>query len=185
MWLRGILTFLCLTLAVGAVGLWDCATSVINIVTGDPLALCATVASFGIADLQVVAAGVAAIAIVIVALTWIPVFRARRRQVKAAPERALIDNIGRLGEPYRDWKEHGHGEPGYLDLMHRVEVIESAFASGSPASRDLTTEWISLLQESNRRHNSGELATDDFKVLNTRLLDVVSKTSRPQPATRR
>jgi hypothetical protein len=166
----------------GALALWDCATSVINVLAGDPLGLCATVASFGIADLPVVAAGILAIAILVIVLTWLPVIRARRRRVKAAPERALIENIGRLGEPYRDWKEVGHSEPGNIDLVLRVEVIESAFGAGSPASRDLTTEWISLLQESNRRHNSGELATDDFKVLNTRLLDVVSRAPRPQPA---
>ncbi|MFZ0014900.1 MAG: hypothetical protein WAL25_12395, partial [Acidimicrobiia bacterium] len=86
------------------------------------------------------------------------------------------------GEPYKDWQDGEQRQPGNVDLEHRVEVIETAFGSGSPASRDLTTEWISLLQESNRRHNSGELATEEFKVLNTRLLDVVSKAPMPQPA---
>ncbi|MFZ0012877.1 MAG: hypothetical protein WAL25_02060, partial [Acidimicrobiia bacterium] len=72
-------------MAAGAVGLWDCATSVINIFSGDPLALCATVAGFDIADLPVVAAGVMAIVIVVLVLTWLPVLRARRRRVRAAP----------------------------------------------------------------------------------------------------
>lgn len=176
MLMRGVLSALCLLLLTGAFMLWDCATSVINLFSGDALALCSTVEGFGIGDSGLVAAGLAVFTVVIMALIWIRVIRERRRQSKAKPEQALIQNIGRLTDRYQDW-DTGLTEEMGNEMMRRVEVIETAFAAGGTADRDLTTEWIWLLTEANRRHNSGELTTEEFKEVNTRLLDVVSGAS--------
>lgn len=176
MWLRGTLSALCLVLFGGAVVLWDCTTIVINLVSGETPALCTTVEGFGIGETGWVAAGLAVFTLATVALIWIPVVRAHRRQSKAQPERALIQNIGRLTDPYQDW-DSGLTKEMSGELIRRVEVIETAFGADGSADRDLTTEWIWLLTESNRRHNSGEMTTEEFKEVNTRLLDVVSPSS--------
>jgi hypothetical protein len=34
---------------------------------------------------------------------------------------------------------------------------------------------MALLREANDKHNEGELATEDFKVINTRLLDLFTE----------
>lgn len=174
MWFRGLLSCLCLVLGATAFVLWDCASSMINLVTADPFGLCATVAGMGIAGLDWMAGGLALIAIVVLALIWIPVIRHSRRARKAHPERAtLVANLDRLSEgpvliPLDD------DAVDNFDLLRRVEVVELAFASDSAGSRDLTSEWLSLLREANRRHNDGRLPTVEFMTLNTRLLDVLS-----------
>ena len=93
MWFRGLLSFLCLVLGVSAFVLWDCATSVVDVVASDPLGLCATVAGLGIAQLGWMAGGLAVIAMVALGLIWIPVIRAARHGRKAQPERALLANL--------------------------------------------------------------------------------------------
>lgn len=173
MWFRGLLSCLCLVLGATAFVLWDCTTSVVNLVTTDPLELCATVSGMGIAGLGWMAGGLAIVAVVVLALIWIPVLRASRRARKAHPERALLANLTRLSEgpvliPLDD------DVVDNFDLLRRVEVVEIAFASDSTASRELTGEWLALLREANRRHNDGRLPTTEFMSLNTRLLDVLS-----------
>lgn len=173
MWFRGLLSCLCLVLGGAAFVLWDCTSSIVNLVTSDPLGLCATVAGMGIAGLGWMAGGLALIAIVVLALIWIPVLRLSRRVRKAKPERALLANLTRLSDgpvlvPIDD------DVVDNFDLLRRVEVVELAFASDSAGSRELTGEWLALLREANRRHNDGRLPTAEFMSLNTRLLDVLS-----------
>lgn len=173
MWFRGLLSFLCLVLGVSAFVLWDCATSVVDVVASDPLGLCATVAGLGIAQLGWMAGGLAVIALVAFGLIWIPVIRATRHGRKAQPERALLANLARLGEgpvliPIDDTVVDN------FDLRCRVEVVEVAFGPDAAGGRELTGEWLALLREANRRHNDGRLSTAEFMNLNTRLLDVIS-----------
>lgn len=173
MWFRGLLSFLCLVLGATAFVLWDCTTSVVNVITSDPLGLCATVAGLGIAGLGWMAGGLAIIALVVLCLIWIPVLGQARRGRKAHPERALLANLTRLSEgpvlvPIDD------DAVDNFDLVRRVEVVEMAFASDAAGGRELTGEWLSLLREANRRHNDGRLATAEFMTLNTRLLDVLT-----------
>lgn len=171
--LRGLLSFLCLVLGAAAFVLWDCATSVVNVITTDPMQLCGTVAGLGIADLDWIAGGLAVIAVVVLGLVWIPAARNARRVSKAQPERALIANLGRLNDgpvlvPIEDPASDN------FDLRRRVEVVEIAFASGASGNRESTGEWLALLREVNRRHNAGQLPTAEFMTLNTRLLDVLT-----------
>lgn len=175
MWLRGVLTLVCLLLAGAAFALRDCVASIV----GDPFGLCPVIDTFDTPQPMLVSGGLAGIAIVGLAMIWLPRVLHRRRQRKAQPEKRLIENIGRLPE--------FHGERQHLpnvsastvaELTGRVEVVETAFANDSLDSRSLTTEWMQLLHEANRLHNQGTLPTEDFKELNTRLLNVVAPTTQ-------
>lgn len=203
MWLRGVLTLACLTLAGAAFALRDCVVSTI----GDPLGLCPTVDSVNVPNPLMVSGGLAGMALLGLALVWLPYVRDRLRQRKARPEERLIENIGRLDQYSRlhdDEESPPVSEASPMDetpstfgsfttdeastpaevpsidvstavseFTERVDALEMAFDTDSLDSRSLTTEWMRLLQEANRLHNLGTLPTDDFKELNTRLLHVV------------
>ena len=181
MFLRGLLSLLCLVLGATAFILWDCTTSVVNVITTDPMGLCATVAGFGIADLDWIASGLAVVVILVLGIVWIPVARNARRAHNAQPERALLANLTRLsdGPVLVPIEEDGVDN---FDLRRRVEVVEIAFASGAGGNKELTGEWLALLREANRRHNDGRLATAEFLSLNTRLIDVLSLDGEPAEA---
>lgn len=178
MWFRVLLSFLCLVLGVAAFVLWDCATSVVNFVISDPFGFCATVAGLGIAELEWMAGGLGIIALIALALIWLPVLRRARRARKTQPEKALIANLARLDDrpvlvPIDD------AAVDNFDLLRRVEVVETALQSHAAGNRELTGEWLALLREANRRHNDGRLPTPAFMDLNTRLLDVLSTEGDP------
>jgi hypothetical protein len=64
-------------------------------------------------------------------------------------------------------------------LTRRLETVEVALG-GSVGSREATEQWMGLLRDANDLHNHGNLLTEDFKVINTRLLQVFSPTVGPE-----
>lgn len=171
--LRGLLTLSWLMLAGVAFAIWDCASALV----GDPLGLCPVIDTIDVPQSEVVAAGLFGVSLVGMAVVWVPYLKSTRRQRRAQPERVLIENIGRLPEPYSDLQPEDDLSSSELvaQLTRRVEVVETAFANETSDSRSLTSEWMRLLQDANRLHNEGKLPTDKFKILNTRLLDVVGR----------
>jgi len=154
-----------------ALAIWDCTT----LVLGDPLEVCATLAALEVPDPETVGVVVAGIAGVGLIAMWLPYVKLRRRERKYQPERVLVENIGRLREPYSDFVSLDADEVAMIaELRKAVEVVETAFATDSTATRSMTSEWMRLLLEANRLHNDGTLPTDEFKTLNTRLLEVVT-----------
>lgn len=78
--------------------------------------------------------------------------------------------------------------PSLVDAMYRaIERFRTVLLSEEASAHDVTRTWIRLLREANRLHNEGRIPTDDFKVINTRLLGVFDdpeETPDPQPAKR-
>lgn len=177
---RLILTAASLTVAAASAVLLDCATAAVQILDGDPVGLCDTAGSLGLTANAYVGIGLGAMAVLALAWTWIPALRPGERRRRLSPERTLEQNLGRIpevsgaGSPRPEdpvlSPEGGRAE----DLSRRVEEVEASVLSGAP-SRETTREWMELLRAANDLHNTGELGTHEFKVINTRLLDLFSE----------
>lgn len=136
--------------------------------------MCPNVAGMGISEPLWLAWGFLGVSLVGLVAVWIPFLRDRRRQQSAQPERALLANIGRLPDPYGNYQLDLDSTDSVVELRRAIEVVEIAFATDSTATRAMTAEWMRLLLEANRMHNDGTLPTQDFKTLNTRLLEAVT-----------
>ncbi|HXV72690.1 MAG TPA: hypothetical protein VEB69_14975 [Acidimicrobiia bacterium] len=174
MWMRAALSVLWLALLLSALAVLDCTSRLL----GDPLRVCDDISGLGIPAPSTVAPVVAALSTLGLIAVWLPLLRPRSRRRKYQPERALVENIGRLRDPYGDLVGVDvDGESVIAELRRGVEVVETAFATDSTATRSMTSEWMRLLLEANRLHNEGSLPTEEFKTLNTRLLQVVNTVS--------
>ena len=80
--------------------LWDCVDSVF----GDPFGLCPSIDTLDVPRPVLVAQGLASVAVVLLTMIWFPYLHSRIRLLKARPEKRLIENLGRLPEPYSDLK---------------------------------------------------------------------------------
>lgn len=176
MWMRGVLTLVWMLLAGVAFILWDCSEAIV----GDPIAVCPNVAAMGLPQPLWVAWGFLGVSLVGLMAAWNPLLEARYREKTAQPERALIANIGRLPDPYSEFQVDPSTDL-VTDVKRRVESVETAFSTDSTATREMTAQWMKLLLEVNRLHNEDTLSTEEFKDLNTRLLQVVAS---PAPAPR-
>jgi hypothetical protein len=174
MWMRAALSVLWLALLLSALAAWDCA----GLVFADPIGVCGNIQDLGIADTDVIGLVVAVISAVGLIVVWLPDLKGSRSRRKHQPERALVENIGRLPEPYGDYVGVDEEVEKVIDRLRRgIEVVETAFATDSTATRSMTSEWMRLLLEANQLHNEGSLPTAEFKILNTRLLQVVTVSS--------
>jgi hypothetical protein len=179
MFSRVLLTTASLLVAAIAVLLLDCSSGVLDLPGDDTLRLCSTIASLGLdfglwAGLGlIVFVGVANIAI------WLPAARPgtkRRAQVEATA--SLLHNLERIHDVGTQIvevdDEISTAEIKVARLTRRLEAVEVAVDSAATPSREATQQWMALLVEANQLHNEGVLATDGFKVINTRLLDLFS-----------
>lgn len=174
MWMRAVLSVLWIALLSFALAVWDCS----SLVFGDPLRVCGTVGGLNIPVPETSGAVVAGVAALGFIASWEPFLRGFRRPHKHQPERALVENIGRLPDPYADYLSTSHEAQDAIDELRRaVEVVETAFATDSTATRSMTSEWMRLLLRANDLHNDGTLSSEEFKDLNTRLLEVVAAPS--------
>lgn len=71
------------------------------------------------------------------------------------------------------------GEQSVVDdeIRERLDELEKRMRSSSLPGREFASAWLGLLRRVNDLHNRGRLSTEDFKVMNTRLLDLVSENS--------
>lgn len=174
MWLRAALSVVWFAMLLFALALLDCSSPLI----GDPFGVCPDLGRLDIPDPLVVASVVSGISLVGLVAVWLPYLSEQSRQRRLRPERKLLENIGRLPEPYSNYATaDGIGPDSISELRKAVEVVETAFATDSSATRSMTSEWMRLLLEANRLHNDGSLPTEDFKELNTRLLEAVTAPS--------
>lgn len=169
MFARILLTFASLVVALVGVLLADCQLDFSGGLFGD---ICKTVASYGLNDTVVLGGGLLVFAGLSAVAVWVPTVRpgAKRRRRKVS----LRDNLDRLGDV--------GGEPVATppdsvraSLVGRLEALEASLGSDvSVHSREATELCMSLLRQANDLHNRGELETDDFKEINTRLLDLLT-----------
>lgn len=170
MFLRGLLTAGSVAIALMGVVAIDCATTVISVFTSDPGGICATLVSPG--DTIALWLGIALVTFAVIGLlaTWVigPVARGFRH-----PEVTLTDNLARIPDVGLEQVESAPASILHITrITRRVEAIEHAVNSESPPTREVTREWMKLLRDANDLHNRDELPTEDFKEINTRLLDL-------------
>lgn len=169
MFLRALLTAGSLAIALTGVAAIDCATTAISVFTADQGGVCAILGSPG--DGVALWLGTALVAFAVIGLlaTWVvgPVARGSR----AKRDVTLKDNLARLPDFGPEPTEPAPASMIYVTRITRqVEAIEDAVNSESPPTREVTREWMKLLRDANQLHNRGELPTEDFKEINTRLL---------------
>lgn len=171
---RLLITVASLTVAAAAALLIDCAASAVTILGGDPLAICTTASSMGLTGDVWVGVSLVILAILSLALTWIPSLRPGERRRRLSPTHTLNRNLARIpevGDGAPSLENPTPREARLVSFQRRFEAVEASLESES-ASRETIEKWVDLLREANEMHNGGEIATEEFKTVNTRLLDL-------------
>jgi hypothetical protein len=173
MYVRLLLTAASLTVASLAVLVVDCSSSSVRIVTGDPIGACATLNSLGVRDGLWIGVGLISGAILALVAVWAVRPGTKRRSLE--PVNSLKHNLGRLADFGSELEQVDENTPSGVHmnrLVRRLEAVELSLSSEVTPAREATQQWMSLLREANDLHNEGELATDHFKEINTRLLSL-------------
>lgn len=177
MLLRAMLTTALVAVALTAALVVDCTTSYVGLIDDELPTICSTVSLLGTNNGLWTGVGLGAFAVLGLFATWVPYVRERARLRRHEPSKALVENLGRLAEVGSQLSEAQEGPD--LAAMHlvarlvrRVEAVETAITSETIPPREATQLWMSLLREANDLHNDGLLDTDDFRKINTRLLDL-------------
>lgn len=176
MLLRALLTSACAAVALAAVAIVDCTYAIIGLFSDELAAICASVSFLGGDDQVWVGLALGVFAVLGLMVTWAPAVRARVRQRRFQPAKALANNLPRLADVGTQLAEVENvptlAEIQTTRLMRKVEAVEVSVMSDAIPTREATQEWMRLLREANDLHNDGTLETDDFKKINTRLLDL-------------
>jgi hypothetical protein len=176
MLLRALLTAACVAVALAAVLIVDCTYAIIDLFADDPAGLCAGAGLRGNDSPVWIGPALGAFALLGLVVTWLPLVRAQVRQRRFEPAKALADNLPRLADVGTQLAEIENvptlAEIQTTRLMRKVEAVEVSIMSKAIPTREATQQWMRLLREANDLHNDGTLETDDFKKINTRLLDL-------------
>lgn len=173
MFTRLLLTAASIVVGLLAAHVLDCAGPMQRIAAGDPIGVCAVVDSMGGGAGWWLAAGLGLFALIALIVTWTTPPGPGRRERKVAA--TLARNLGRLPELTTESSEPGlDSGANAIRLTRRLEAVETSLETDVSPSRELTQQWMGLLREANDLHNRAQLTTDDFKTINTRLLDLFS-----------
>lgn len=171
MFSRVLLTLAALTVAAVSALVIDCVSPALRLLSADPIGLCTAVEPLDQTTVLWLGTGLALFAFLALIAIWVPTAkRAKRRRVE--PDTSLTANLGRLSTQGDEMDRGPRSSMHKIELTRRVEAVETAIEVDSLPTRELTQQWMGLLREANDRHNRGELATEDFKEINTRLLDL-------------
>lgn len=181
-----------LAVAYTAAVLVACSIPAFELFWTDPLDLCAAVDSVGLGADPWIGIGLAVFSALAVVATWVPVLKRRRKKKRIEPDRSLAMNLSRikpdagsrssvdsLEQVTEKTSAASSREPPeeqvdrHWEIMADLEALEAELASPEGLSRSATSAWMRLLREVNDLHNDGTLPTDEFRVINTRLLDLV------------
>lgn len=173
MFLRALSTAASLIVAAVAVTAIDCASASFQMVHGNPIGICSAVDSLGNGPGFWVGLGLAVFSAIALVGIWVPAARPGGKLRHLQPESSLNRNLGRLADTSAELPDTDPAsEVHIVRLTKRLEAIEAALESEATASREVTEQWMSLLRDVNALHNSNELASEDFKRINTRLVEL-------------
>ena len=137
--------------------------------------LCSGLSNFGPVDDPFIGVGMAVAVLLAAVITWRLAFKRwlRRRRVETAA--SLVNNIHRIAEdsPESEMTRDAAAEENPAIWEH-LDELEKRIGSSS-AGRDVASAWLGLLRTANDLHSEGRLSTDELKMINTRLLDLVSE----------
>ena len=182
-----------LAVAYTAAVLIDCSTAAFELMWTDPLGLCSAVDSVGLGADPLVGFGLALFSLFAVFAIWVPVLKRHRRKKRIEPDRSLAENLSRISqtadddtssdqdpaEAVQSTFESSSPDPveepvdRHGQLFEALSALEAELGSPEGLSREATSSWMQLLREVNHLHNDGSLPTEEFKAINTRLLDLV------------
>lgn len=175
MFWRVLLTAVSLLVVSLAVLMLDCASAVLDLVSDDPLGVCATMGSLGLESGVWTGAALLLFGLLAIVAVWVvrPVAD-KRAQIEVANSLLLnLERLNDVGTQISEIEEEiSNDEIRVARLTRRLEAVELAVDSSATPSREVTQQWMSLLVEANDLHNKGTLPTEQFKVINTRLLDL-------------
>lgn len=175
MFWRALLTATSLLVVSLAVFALDCASAVLDLFANDPLGVCAAMGSLGLDGGIWVGAALLLFGLLAIVAIWTvrPVVD-KKAQLEAT--NSLFHNLERLSDVGTQIveidDEISTDEIKVARLTRRLEAVELAVDSAATPSREVTQQWMTLLVEANDLHNKGILPTGEFKVINTRLLDL-------------
>ena len=189
-----VMTMGTLAVAYAAVVLIDCSMASFELIWADPMELCSAVDSVGLGADPLVGFGLAIFSLLAVFAIWVPVLKRHRRKRRIEPDRSLAENLARISQMAGETTSHepAESEPSrdspempsldaverstdwHHELLEALSALEADLDSPAGPSREATAKWMRLLREVNRRHNDGSLPTEEFKTINTRLLEVAT-----------
>lgn len=176
MLMRALLTTAFAGVGFAAALIVDCTSSIIDLFKDDLSSLCTTVGFLGHVIGSWTGFALGAFAALGLLATWVPYVRARLRERRFEPTKAFADNLPRLADVGTQLTEVENvptlAEIQFTRLMRKVEAVEVSVLSDTVSTREVTRQWMGLLREANELHNKGKLETNDFKKVNTRLLDL-------------
>jgi hypothetical protein len=179
MFSRALLTTASLLVVALALLVLDCSTGSLDLSAGDALVVCSTMTDMGLDSglwiglALIVFGGLAIVAV------WVPKARpGTRKRAQLEVTNSLLHNLERLHDVGTQIvevdEEISTVEIKVARLTRRLEAVEVAVNAAATPSREVTQQWMALLVEANNLHNEGVLGTDEFKSINTRLLDLFS-----------
>lgn len=171
MFLRVLLTALALAAVAAASFITDCEFGFFGVFGEDPVGVCSALPFAG--ELRVwLGVGLGALGALGVVALWV---RPLPRRGPEVVEETLVQNLARIPDLSMDPVEVGATSHEHMvSLGSRFEAVMVTLEGEGDGSRDATAQWIGLLREANELHNLGELTTEDFKTINTRLLGLLS-----------
>lgn len=175
MFWRVLLTAISLLVVSLAVVVLDCASVVLDLFSDDPLGVCATMESLGLGNGVWTGAGLLLFGLLSIVAIWAarPVGNKRAELEVASSLLLNLERLNDVGTQISEIEEEiSNDEIRVARLTRRLEAVELAVASSATPSREVTQQWMALLVEANDLHNKGILPTEEFKVNNTRLLDL-------------
>lgn len=174
---RALLTTASLLLVATAVLMVDCSTAAIDLFGDDAFGVCSTMATLGLDSGVWMGVGLLVFSVLANVAIWVPTARpGTKKRTELEVTNSLLHNLERIhdvGTQIVDVDEEiSSGEIRLARLMRRLEAVEVAVDAAATPSREVTQQWMALLVEANALHNQDLVPTDDFKVINTRLLDL-------------
>ena len=164
--------------------LLDCSLASVSLFAGDPLQVCATVDSLGLGASPALMTGFAAFGLLAVVGSWLEAYR-RFRKAKVEPVNSLARNLDRIEAVLPHDEDEPSDAIGSTDVTTEqtedelsaawaeLDALEHLFASDDQSSENFSARWLDLIRLANDLHNRGQIETDDFKVMNTRILDLL------------
>lgn len=174
MFLRFLSTVASLTVGLAAVSVLACTDETFQLPVEDPMGMCPALDTLGTERGLWLAVALALFSFVALVVTWVPGAMPDTLRRRLEPDTSLKHNLDRIASVSTETvgAETAGDVLHAIRLTRRLETIEVAVAADATPSREVTLEWMSLLREANDLHNRDELASEDFKKINTRLLDL-------------
>lgn len=151
----------------------DCSTSTFSLFADRAAFLCERLDAVGLGSDPLLGYALVVFGFLALGGGWWLFLKAWRRRRRTRPELSLVENIGRLSDTgQEELAESSASGPvtGEIALRERLAEIERALEGDVHPTREIFTAWLDLLRDVNEHHNAGDLETEDFKVINTRLL---------------